>query len=231
MEDRRNIERSKRSGQPTQVELGVFEDRPDLKTGWGTSGGAVQVHSALSMIRESAEPEKLQEIKPDPSGENRVEHINAALTVLNRGVHPGQQQQLFKHTPPQPATYTVHYLAGSRIGRIHSMNLLGIAKNIADEQGIDIRPDSNLSGHSMSLVKNLADRGVVRPSDVPKTTENTLDFAENRIIGKDSIYEVYNESIPKEEIAAGRQTVRNILKSTRTPKTPPLNPDQLQLDL
>ena len=229
MEYRRNIERSRR-GQPTQVELAVFEDRPDVKRGLGRPGEAVQIHSALSMLREPAEPERLQEIKPDPSGENRVEHINAALTVLNRGVHPGQQQQLFKHTPPQPATYTVHYLAGSRIGRIHSMNLLGIAKNIADEQGIDIRPDSNLSGHSMSLVKNLADRGVVRPSDVPKTTENTLDFAENRIIGKDN-YEVYNESIPKEEIAAGRQTVRNILKSTRTPKTPLLNPDQLQLDL
>jgi len=231
MEYRRNIERSKRSGKPTQVELGVFEDRPDLKTGWGTSGGAIQVHSALSMIREPAEPGKLQEIKPDPSGENRVEHINAALTVLNRGAHPGQQQQLFKHTPPQPATYTVHYLAGSRIGRIHSMNLIGIAKNIADEHNTPIRPDSNLSSHSMSLVKNLADRGVVSASDVPDTTNNTLDFAENRILGKDSIYEVYNESIPKEEVAAGRQTVRNILKSTRTAKPPLLNPDQLQLDL
>ena len=231
MEYRRNIERSKRSGQPTQVELAVFEDRPDVKRGLGLPGRAVQIHSALSMIRESAEPEKLQEIKPDPSGKNRIEHINAALTVLNRGVHPGQQQQLFKYTPPQPATYTVHYLAGSRIGRIHSMNLMGIAKNIADEHGMPIRPDSNLSEHSMSLVKNLADRGVVRPSDVPETTNNALDFAENNIVSRDVIDEVYNESIPKEEVAAGRQTVRNILKSTRKPRPLTVSPDQLQLDL
>lgn len=225
MEYRRSINPvSQSNSQPERVELSVSEPA-------GKKGTHSRIHSQLVMYLADEEPEKLRQIKPDPSGENRVEHINAALDALNRGVYHNDQQSLFNYRPAKPAEYVLDYLSGSRIGRIHSMNLLGMAKNIADAHNTPISPSHDLSRHSTALIEGLGERGIIKPGSTPPMTTNTMDFDDNYIVKTENMNTLYPEVVPEEDVAAGRQTMRNIIKSNRKPRPTVLNQDQLQLDL
>lgn len=224
MEYRRNVQPvSSSNPQPEQVSLSVSE--PVGKTGKHT-----RIHSQLSMYLADEEPEALRQIKPDRSGKNRVEHINMALESLNRGVDTNGQQSLFHYRPSRPAHYVLDYLSGSRIGRIHSMNLLGMAKNIADAHNTPLRPSYDLSRHSVALIQGLGERGLIK-GNIPTNTTNSLDFDDKYDVKTENIPVIYPEVVSNEEVAAGRQTIRNAIKGARTPRPSVLNQDQLQLDL
>lgn len=198
---------------------------------------ASQIHSQLQMDYMPKRRHLQKEITParaDLSPSERTEHINESLKNLNRWVKPGTQQSLFTYLPELPEQYTLSYLGGSRIGRIHSMNLLGIAKNIADSRGVALKPSSDLSRHSLPLVSKLAEHNVISHSEVPTGTTNELDFDDNYFVSDSNLEQSYPIELDKDTISKGRETVRNVIKGsrpTRRASKPGDNPDQLQLDL
>lgn len=222
MDYRRKILRIARSEVPRRVE---FHASRKATPGW------VQSHSELAMSLQEEKPDRLTQITEAPPEVDRTTHINHRLSVMNHNRGFGDQQTLFHYSPGVPEHYEVHYLVGSRIGRIHSMNLLGMAKNVADQHGIPVRPSRDLSEHSLSLVKGMADRGIINSSDVPNARSNGLDFEDDRFEREDRIKKIYPEEVSSDEVAAGRETIRKLIKSTRKPRSREEPTEQLQLDL
>lgn len=222
MDYRRKILKSARSEVPRRVEFHVSRK---ATPGW------VQTHSELGMSLNEEKPDRLLQIPTAPPEVDRTTHINHELSLINRNRGFGDQQTLFHYSLGVPTHYEVHYLVGSRIGRIHSMNLIGMAKNVADQHGIPVRPSRDLSEHSLSLVKGMADRGIINTSDVPNVRSNGLDFEDDRFAREDRIKEIYPEEVSANEVAAGRETIRKLIKSTRKPRSGEAPAEQLQLDL
>jgi len=220
-------------GRPDQIDMAVVE--PTVPKDSVTPTPAVQIHSQISIEHMPARASRQMEISDSPAGatpEERTSRINDQLTRLNRGLPKDRQQVLFKHEPAVPEHYEVSYLAGSRIGRIHSMNLLGIAKHYADARGIPLKPSNDLSVHSMGMLSHMADRGIVSHSEVPPKVSNNLDFNDDYVISESTIDEIYPEDIPKVTLSAGRAALKSVLKESRPPRKPStVHPDQLSLEL
>jgi len=222
-----------RKGKLTMLSMAAVE--PTVPTDSVTPPPAVQIHSQFEMEHMPARGSRQMEIFDSPPGatpEESTGRLNDQLERLNRKVPKGGQQVLFQHEPGIPEHYQVTYLAGSRIGRIHSMNLLGIAKHMADTQGLPLKPSDDLSEHSMGMLKHMADRGIVPHSEVSTKIGNALDFDDDYVLGEATLNNIYKEDVPKSTISAGREALKSVLKSSRPPRKPStVHPDQLSFDL
>jgi hypothetical protein len=142
---------------------------------------------------------------------------------------PGEQQRLFKYTPPEPEHFLVQTLKGTRSGRVHSMHLLGIAKNIADDYGVPLRPSKDLSKHSLPIVKNLVKRGLVDSDELPSKPLNSLTFIpEGEIAGIETTLYDHTKLSP-EEVSRGKSTLRNLLRDSSQNKRTDHLSEQLKL--
>lgn len=188
---------------------------------------ALRSHAVLLYNRD--EKEKLQEIRPNIYGSDTNVYINRQLDALNRDVKSGEQQHLFKYTPPVSEHFSVESLSGTRSGRVHSMNLLGLAMNIANDYGVPLRPSRDLSKHSRPLVENLVKRGLVDSADLPTKKPNSITFIpENTKVNiEDTLYD--HTQFSPEEVSRGKQTLRNLLRSDSSNKRLDHLSEQLKL--
>ena len=98
---------------------------------------------------------------------------------------------------------------------VAAMTALGIAQNRAAEYGSKLTPDASLSHYSSRLVKNLQGRGLVT-DDRPNWVSNTMTHAVASPYPESSYRPGYR--LNTEEVHAGRQTIRGMLKGSRPEK-------------
>jgi hypothetical protein len=99
--------------------------------------------------------------------------------------------------------------------------MLGMIQNEAWKRGIPegATPDTDLSEHSAKLVGGLKDRGIV-----PKTASTEVTNYVTHMSEPDPNYSYREEhgindwAVPHEELKAGHQTVRNMLRAARGPR-------------
>lgn len=98
-----------------------------------------------------------------------------------RPAKPGDQLVMFgiDHKPTRRQVTSL-YARDSMAGKIATMNILGMADNASrDALGYGLKPDNNLSTHSLGLVNNLYKKGVISDKDMPeKVYDNDLDFSD-----------------------------------------------------
>ena len=105
---------------------------------------------------------------------------------LTRPAQSGEQLVMFgtHHTPARSEVHEL-YARDSLAGKTAAMNLLGMA-DIASTTttGRSLKPSSNLSFHSKSLVDKLNKSGAISDEDMPgKTDDNgiTFNYAKNKL--------------------------------------------------
>lgn len=175
------------------------------------------------------------------SGFNNTEHAYDS----------GEQLPLF-HTQEEPATFHVATAFGTERGRTHAMLLTSMAKARGEQVFGPINtittPD-DLSQHSLKVVKNAKERGLLSTSeyDIPDSPTNDINFArpEHGLQTIDQYYEysaddtnrstkIYPDKASTEEIKAGKTELRKFLGRPERPKRqPPVSTEQfeqLQLD-
>lgn len=150
------------------------------------------------------------------------------------GAHYGENDQLpLFHSYHKPAETRVATAFSTERGRTHAMVLLGIAK-ARGEQFVGpttINPGDDLSRHSLRLAKNAQKRGLVSPDvSLPDEPTNSIEFYPPE--GVDPLTHSENnlttaKRVPIEDIKAGKNELRKMLRGTTQPKRqPPVNQEQ-----
>lgn len=124
----------------------------------------------------------------------------------------GRQGRLFAYDPPQAGRHVVDVLTGTKENRAANVVMLGIAENAARSEGTTLKPSTDLSRHSSRLVGHLQRTGAVSESASTDIT-NKMQFAQPYTSGKWAV--APSLQVPKQQVEAGRQTVRQVLKGAR----------------
>lgn len=114
----------------------------------------------------------------------------------------------------RPGSSTVDSLFGTKRGQAHVGTMLGIAaRDTAERFGRTLSTPDDLSPHSARLVKGLKGKGLV-PEGADDAVTNDYDFYDEpewtSLRGEDRI--------PDDEVAAGRSTMRSVLRAARPRK-------------
>lgn len=133
---------------------------------------------------------------------------------------PDEQLQMFFHTPEQQHTINELYALDDMGSKRASMNLLGMA-DLRSRQGSGkpALPSKNLSEHSLELVQHFSDLGLVKPSDVPKSSTNHLTFSNSSSILQNKTeegfagYEDVTSQIPE-----AKRHLSNVVRGARAAK-------------
>lgn len=145
------------------------------------------------------------------------------------------------HERTKPGSFEVLSAFGDERGRTHSMRLLATAKARAEKLvgPLDIKPSTDLSPHSFTLVKNLEKRGLVEPQNYGDE-RNTVDFWDSGRYEVVTNYAMRDpatnwkthirpEEITNEERNAGKEELRRFLGHPSQPKKqPPVNQEQFE---
>lgn len=138
------------------------------------------------------------------------------------------------HSREMPGTFDIDIAFGSEKGRTHSMLMAATAKARGEEfvGPTELRPSTDLSEHSLQVVKGLQKRGKLPRSNYPSSPTNSVDF-----IDEDSLHSILDyvdphspdpdeiKIVPAEDLKRGKNELRRFLG--RLPKTtPPVNADQ-----
>ena len=154
-----------------------------------------------------------------------------------RPAKPGDQLVMFgiDHKPTRRQVVSL-YARDSTPGKLATMNILGIADNASrDALGHGLKPDDNLSTHSLGLVNNLYKKGAIPDKDMPtnSTPSNDLDFSDaaqtldTQHTSKFDTGELINLN---HRLPHAKARIRQILgRSVPTLNTEPKN-EQLQLE-
>lgn len=127
----------------------------------------------------------------------------------------GRQGRLFEYMPPVAGVHKVDVLTGTRENRAANMVMLGMAENAARSEGTSLKPSEDLSEHSSRLVKHLKGTGAVSEKAETGVT-NEMQFSDAWSIGSHAVAPSLH--VPKEQVEAGRKTVRQVVKGGKPSK-------------
>lgn len=133
-----------------------------------------------------------------------------------RYYHENDQMELFSHKI-SPASSEVGYVNSTKSGRLHFPLIMGIANNDAMRiTGTPLRPSDDLSEHSLRAVENLRNRGLIDDSvDIPDSPTNDMTFSRFAFHVIPGNY----KKIPEQEVRAGKQTIRELLRRKKNLST------------
>lgn len=127
--------------------------------------------------------------------------------------HNDAQKELFYHSHT-PAVNEVRTVSGTERGRAHFPLLLSVANNDSLRKfGIPLSPPDDLSIHSLRVVRNLQNRGLVDPdASIPESPTNSITFD-----AQPDWHPIYDDQkeIPKREMAAGKSALREMLRKRK----------------
>lgn len=127
----------------------------------------------------------------------------------------GRQGRLFDYAPPVPGAHKVDYFGGTETAGAANAVMLGIAENAARSEGTTLLPSEDLSKHSSRLVKRLKGTGAVK-ADASTQVTNSIQFEPGYDLGPRP--RELSSRLPEEQVQAGRQTVRGLLKGSQPRK-------------
>lgn len=137
-------------------------------------------------------------------------HSGQNIHMAARDLDTGPQPKLFgMHT--EPGRSELDLATGTKAGRAHFGNVVGMAANITQRDfGRSLETPNDLSPHSSKVVKHLQDRGLVsHGADTEVTNEMTFD---RQPIG----FNTTNfKPVDQAEIAAGKATIRRTLRGRK----------------
>jgi hypothetical protein len=141
------------------------------------------------------------------------QHVNRQGDVFHEQV--GRQGRLFNYDPPLPGVHKVDTLVGTEGARAPNMVMLGIAENAARSEGTSLMPAEDLSKHSSRLIEHLKGTGAVPEGSSTRVT-NKIQFSPEYSLGPRSVEP--SRRVPEEQVQAGRQTVRQVLRGSQDRK-------------
>jgi len=128
---------------------------------------------ALAQVRKLRKKRKYRSGVPFSESGLTYDHKSGTFHVAKED----DQLQLFAHDPPKPSQVEMLVSRDNMGARITAMTLLGLADMDARARtGHPLQTSSDLSPHSLRLVRHLRDRGAVSNTDVPSTSTNTIGF-------------------------------------------------------
>lgn len=160
----------------------------------------------------------------------RVDHdpsngvSNFSVFDMSRPLGGGPNTRMFRNilhaevNTENPDSHQVMYLGGDYEGRAHLGTMLGLIHRHAQQEGKSIRVDpSDVSKHSLKLVNNLVDRGLVPESSRPqkKVKLNQDSFVGDRW----EFARAIGERIPNEELSSAKKHTFNLLRSNPKPRS------------
>ncbi len=160
---------------------------------------------------------------PDPDTDLRRSHLRIHVTheptwgsdVINYNTDKyakDEQLPLFERNQ-RPGRHEVTEVTGTERGRSSFPLLLAIAnRESLQRYGKPLTPSADLSPHSLKIVNNLKERGLVsRGHKTPEapTNDRTFDVVPTTIMDWNS------ETISEEEIAGGRAHLKSLLSRRR----------------
>lgn len=214
----------------------AYDKNNDNRTNriWVGNRGYSSTHSAIDETTGKVHSEVTTESTPLSS-----EFYDLNDTAKTYSYRENDQLPLF-HAYHEPAQTRVGTAFSTERGRTHTMVLLAIAK-ARGEQFVGpttINPGDDLSQHSLRLAEGAKKRGLISPDvELPDSPTNNIDFFPSE--GIDPFASYYGDpatstKVPVEDIKAGKNELRKVLRGTPQPKKqPPVNQsqfEQLRLD-
>lgn len=137
----------------------------------------------------------------------------ANMAAVSAGARPGDDVQipLFAQAH-QPKHNEVFLMAMAKQHRAMAGTMLGVADaDAVAKTGVGLSASSNLSEHSLGMVKGLAARGVVPQGDVPKEAKNDITWEPPHFVGHRQPSPQH--IVSREDMQAGRMAFRSKIRT------------------
>ena len=200
------------------------------------SEGITTEHLGYGVVSDASTGYKNEE---HPFGYSRLKRTSS-YEIPNVYVNKGKPEtELFTHVPEN--IKVTHLFADKRV-RPHMMTMMGLLKN--DYPNAEITHDASLSIFSSRLTRHALNRGLVTRNPENRNANPNGSHHDTTPVQEGNMATIYNHvtngsneskitEIAPEDVAKGRQTVRNMIRPGSAPKerkqTPKVESEQLKL--